>query len=178
MKGMIFSELINWVEAEYSPDCADAMIRRSSVSNDGAYTSVGYYPFIEALELLIALSSITDQPVADLARSYGQFLAQKLAEGHPNFITEYSSVYTFLSAVESKVHMEVRKLYPDAEPPSIIATEQGENLHIEYNSHRPFADIAHGLIEGFITIYKENMSVERLSTSKDGTQAKFILRPI
>ena len=173
MKGVIFSELINWAETEFSPQLADEMIQRSGLSGDGAYTTGGYYPHEDALALLTALSGLTARPINELARSYGRFLSGRLAALHPQFMANQTDTHSFLRSVESHIHSEVRKLYPEVRTPSVDASEMEGGLHVSYASHRPFADIAHGLIEGFIAYFGEDLQVERLSTSADGTRAEF-----
>ncbi len=175
MKGLIFTELVEWVEKDHSPALADAMIERSCVPSKGAYTSVGYYPSVEALELLIALSTLTSVPVPELARSYGHYLSSKLALRYPQFMVKHTNVTNFLHEVENKVHMEVRKLYPEAKPPTIIGQHTDDGFIITYSSHRPFAGVAHGLIEGFVEYFGEDWNVTQLSASDDGTQAEFRL---
>ena len=68
MKGVVFTEIMNWAEQVHSPAMVDAVITKSGVPNDGAYTSVGNYPHEEALALLSAMSEMTGQPVGALAR--------------------------------------------------------------------------------------------------------------
>jgi hypothetical protein len=176
MKGLIFSEMINWVESDFSPQLADSMIMRSGVPNDGAYTTGGYYPHEEALAMMAALSVLTERPVSDLARAYGRFLSGRLAEHHPQLMADQTDAATFLRNVEPHIHKEVRKLYPEVRTPSIDAAQQDEDLLLTYSSHRPFADIAHGLIEGFIAYFSGSEAVERISTSSDGTGAVFRIR--
>lgn len=175
MKGLVFAEMIRWTEQAFSPDLADEMIRRSGVPNDGAYTSGGYYPHGEAVALLSSLSGLTGAGVGQLARDYGHFLAGRLAALHPEFMTGQPDVTTFLQSVEPHIHSEVRKLYPEARTPQVHASLAEDGTRITYASHRPFADVAHGLIEGFVEWFDENLKVERLATRADGTEAEFLV---
>lgn len=173
MKGLVFSEMISWVESDFSPKLADSMIAQSGVPNDGAYTTGGYYPHEQALAMLGALSTLTDKPVSELARSYGRYLSWQLAATHPQLMADQTDLGEFLRNIEPHIHKEVRKLYPEVRTPSVDAKRQDDALHMTYVSHRPFADLAHGLIEGFIEYFKGAEVVERVSTAPDGTQAVF-----
>jgi Haem-NO-binding len=178
MKGVIFSEMIHWVEAEFSPRLADDMIQRSGVPNDGAYTTGGYYPHEDALAMLGALSALTERPVGELAQAYGRFLSGRLVAHHPQFMAGQTDVRAFLRNVEPHIHSEVSKLYPEVRTPRVDASDEREGLHVTYASHRPFADVAHGLIEGFVAYFGEDLQVERISTSSDGTEAEFRVGPV
>jgi len=54
------------------------------------------------------------------------------------------------------IHVEVRKLYPDAELPTFTCdTSTPGRLTMLYRSSRPFADLAEGLIAGCIAHFCE-----------------------
>jgi hypothetical protein len=176
MKGVVLSELVRFVELQFSAEVADMMIRKSQVASDGAYTSVGNYPHVEALSLIGALAEMTDVPAADLAETYGYWLAGRFVELYPAMFAGYSDVRSFLKDVDSKMHMEVKKLYEDAKTPAVIAEIDGEMLNVAYSSHRPFADVAFGLVRGYVDYFKEEWVVERNLSDPGPHSAQFILR--
>lgn len=47
MLGIVFTSLIDMLEDKVSPEFADEVIVEANLTNDGAYTAVGYYPFEE-----------------------------------------------------------------------------------------------------------------------------------
>lgn len=173
MKGIIFTEIVNWAEEVHSPAVVDAVITRSGVPNDGAYTSVGNYPHTEALALLGAMSELTQQPVSELARAYGRWLAGRFVVLYPELVGIYPDAKSLLAGVGSHIHQEVTKLYPEAKPPKVAASDNDGDLQLDYVSHRPFADVAHGLIEGFIAHFGDDLTIERENLSDDGTSARF-----
>ncbi len=176
MKGVVLSELVRFVELQFSAEMADMMIRKSQVASDGAYTSVGNYPHVEALSLIGALAEMTDTPAADLAETYGYWLAGRFVELYPSMFAGYTDVRSFLKDVDSKMHMEVKKLYEDAKTPAVIAEIDGEMLNVAYSSHRPFADVAFGLIRGYVDHFKESLVVERNSSDPGPHTALFVVR--
>ena len=178
MKGVIFAELIRWVEETHSPAIADKMIVSAGSDRDGVYTSVGNYPHEDAIELLIALGNILDLEVADLAFDYGKWLAPRFANLYPEIFSGYSDLRTFLRDIDAHHHMEVKKLYPDARTPSVVAVFDGEAIAISYASHRPFASVAHGLIVGYADYFEEDVSIERDDEETSGTIAAFRIRPL
>ena len=49
MKGVVFTEFIEMVENEFSPDLADTIITEAGLPSGGIYTSVGTYRHEEML---------------------------------------------------------------------------------------------------------------------------------
>ncbi|MBX9665647.1 heme NO-binding domain-containing protein [Novosphingobium sp.] len=176
MKGVIFSELIRWVEESYSPSVADQMIRQAQLPGNGSYTSVGTYPHVQALAMIGQLVEITGEPVNALAEAYGYWLSARFAELYPQFFVGFDDAITFLKAIDGIHQKEVTKLYPDALTPSVIAEVDGQDLLVSYASHRPFAEVAHGLIRGYIGHFGDDLVILRDETTPGPHAARFILQ--
>ncbi|NOV04372.1 hypothetical protein GC097_30810 [Paenibacillus sp. LMG 31457] len=175
MKGMVFTSFLEMVENKFSLHIVDQIIENSDLPSGGSYTSVGTYGHHEMIQLVVQLSQRTNIPVADLVRTFGEYLFTQLIELHPQFIQENSSVFSFLQKVDSYIHVEVRKLYPGAELPAFeYETPVPGTLIMSYRSSRPFADLAEGLINGCIQYYGENINMVRENLD-EGTAARFIL---
>ncbi|TWU60250.1 Heme NO binding protein [Rubripirellula tenax] len=178
MKGIVFTELIEMVEEDLGIEIADRMISGAKTANDGSYTSVGTYDHAELIQLVISLSAETGIPVADLVQTFGKHLFARFHELYPQFFAGVDSAIDFLPMVETYIHVEVRKLYPDAELPSFDCESNGGVLSMTYRSKRPFADLAEGLILACVDHYRQPISVTRHNLGKqDGTHACFVLTP-
>jgi hypothetical protein len=177
MKGVIFTEFLEMVEDEFSPEMVDQIIESSSLASEGAYTSLGNYSHHEILQLVENLSQETEIPVADLVREFGKHLIEQFVYGHQDFFTEVTTVFAFLENVEKRVHVEVKKLYPDAHPPSFEYDHQASGcLTIMYRSKRPFSDLAEGLILGAIDYFGESIHLIRQDMSTEaGFATQFTL---
>ncbi|MBY0393454.1 MAG: heme NO-binding domain-containing protein [Novosphingobium sp.] len=178
MKGLVFSELMAWAEDVYSPALVDQMIVHSGVPNDGAYTSVGNYPHGEALALLGALADLTGEPVGELARAYGYWLAGRFVTLYPEMVGIYPDAESLLAGVGPHIHEEVTRLYPEAQPPRVQANPLPDGMQLEYASHRPFALLAHGLIEGFVAYFGNRHTIAREDLDPAGTAARFTILQI
>lgn len=149
MKGIVFREFIDFVEDQAGDDVVDEMIRRANPASGAAYTAVGKYDWREMVDLVVALSEITKAPAADLTRAFGRHLFGRLKTNYPQFLVGQDNAFDFLETIENKIHVEVLKLYPDAELPTLDVRRQGSNgLFVGYSSCRPFGDLCIGMIEG------------------------------
>jgi len=176
MKGIVFTEFLEMVEDRFSPSIADRIIQLSDLRSGGAYTAVGTYDHHELLRLVTNLSRETGTPVPDLVRAFGQYLFGRFFVTYPQFFEGIEHAFDFLKNIERYVHVEVRKLYPDAELPRFECSSPAPGtLTMTYRSTRPFADFAEGLIGGCIEHFREPIDVRREDLSDGGTSARFVL---
>jgi hypothetical protein len=162
MRGVVFTEFLDMVEARFGMDVVDRIIEGAETRTGGAYTSVGTYDHREMFALVGNLSTETGTPAPDLVRSFGEHLFLRFKAGYPAFFVEVPDALSFLSAVDGYIHIEVKKLYPDAELPGFTYERPDERtLVMHYRSPRGLADLAHGLIDGCIAYFGQPVSVAR-----------------
>lgn len=102
-----------------------------------------------------------DVPVDDLVRVFGKTLIGTFRKWHGSYFDNAKDSLEFLSGIETVIHSDVRKLYPDARLPGFDCHWEGEDtLVMKYASNRPMATLAAGAIEGAIEYYKDNVTVE------------------
>ena len=178
MKGIVFREFIDMVEDQFLLETADTIIAASELSTAGAYTAVGTYPHSEMVSLVVNLSKQTGQPVPALLNHFGRHLFKRFTVIHPQYVTSYQSAFELLKQLDGNIHVEVKKLYIDAELPSFTyeALPDG-GMHFDYRSHRALADFAEGLIEGCIAHFGHAITVSRtdLPADEQGAHTRFTL---
>ncbi len=177
MKGVVFTEFLEMVEDRFSPETADRIIESAELPSGGVYTTVGTYDHGEMVRLVSCLSEETGIPAAELVRSFGVHLFGRFHMMFPQYFEGVTSSFDFLQRVDHYIHVEVRKLYPDAELPSFDCdTSEPGRLRLTYRSSRPFAALAEGLIRGCVAHYGEavDIAMEDLSDGT-GTAARFVL---
>lgn len=169
MKGIIFTEFVDMVEDKFSPEMVDTIIESSDLPSGGAYTSVGTYDHSEIVALVTALSEQTNIAAVDLIHAYCSHLFVRFTQMHPEFFADQSTVFEFLKQVDSYIHVEVKKLHPDAELPKFsYVTPSEDQLILTYESSRHLGDVAEGLIRGCIDYFKEDISIERDDQTNGG----------
>ena len=166
MKGVVFTEYLSFVEQVAGADVVDDMIDASDLASGGSYTSVGKYDYNELVSMVVALSKITGASVPDLVQAFGHHLFGRFALLYPQFFEGTTGAFEFLHGVEDRIHVEVLKLYPDAELPTIkVEQVNDQELNVEYASCRPFGDLCMGLIRGCGSFYGETLDMTHQSTS-------------
>jgi hypothetical protein len=169
VKGIVFTEFLEMVEDKFSLAMVDQIIQRSGLESGGVYTAVGTYPPAEMVRLVTELSSASGVAVPDLLKTFGRHLLTRFAKGFPQFFEGTNSALTFLQHVEDYIHVEVRKLYPDAELPTFEcdASVPGR-LVMDYRSPRRLADLAEGLMQGCADYFGESIEITRNDLSSGG----------
>ena len=177
MKGIIFQEFIMMVETMFSLETADRMMTSSTLETGGAYTSVGTYNHGEIVEMVGHLSVATGVAVPALLHTFGQYLFNSFTVRYPHHIKNVTSTYALLNVLDNKIHVDVKKLYPDAELPIFdVSHADAVVMTLLYRSKRPFADLAEGMIAGAIQHFNESISVTRCDLPcQEGAHTRFTL---
>lgn len=175
MKGIIFTEFLEMVEASFGWEISEQIIEDAALPNDGAYTSVGTYPHEELVQLVVALSQQTGVEVATLIQTFGRYAFGRFVISYPFMFSGVTDTFDFLESIEDYIHVEVLKLYPAAELPTFNTLRDGNSLQMLYQSERPFAEFAKGLIDGCINHFGQPITMTTFENNKAGTRAKFVL---
>jgi len=168
MLGIVFTEFVEMVEERFSDDVLDDVLDTPDLSTSGAYTSVGYYEHTDMIKMVVTLSKTVNVPIDDLISAFGEHLFGKLVAKYPVLVEDQNSVLDFLETIDSVVHKEVLKLYPQAELPK-FSTERlsPDQLQMTYRSKRPFSQLALGLIKGCAQHFKQQVEVSYSSSDTD-----------
>lgn len=177
MKGVVFTEFINMVEEKFGYDTVDELLMQDGLSDGGAYTAVGTYPHSEMVQLVMGLHQKTGLELPVLLKTFGKHLFDVFAQSYGMFFEHARTAFEFLNSIENYIHIEVQKLYPDAELPHFENIMIDENtLQMDYFSDRSMADLAEGLIESTFEHFQEKASIEKSVVEPNGKHVRFLLR--
>ncbi len=176
MKGIVFTEFLDLVEDKFGLEMVDKIINESQLDSEGVYTSVGTYKFSEMLQLLQHLSSNTNISIDDLLLVYAEHFFAVLAKSYPGLIDSYKDPIEMLASIENHIHIEVRKIYPDAELPTFQVLEKTENsLVMIYKSSRAMHHFGLGLMNKTFEHFNSTATIILEKIKEDGTEVKFII---
>ncbi len=179
MKGIVFTEFLDMVEAKFGYEVVDQIISESNLESDGIYTSIGTYPHSEVVSLLMNLSSEVKIDPAILLKEFGKYLFDAFLSSYPQFFTAVDNSFAFLHSIDNHIHVEVLKLYPDATLPSFQSEEiEDGTMIMTYKSERKMAGLAEGLIERSILHYDEKCSIQSEKMNEEGSEVKFTIKRI
>jgi Haem-NO-binding len=161
MKGIVFNEFVGMVEGLFGDAMMDEIFDETPLVSGGSYTSVGTYNAEELVQLVVTLSKKVNVPVNKLVHQFGLHLASVFSKKFPGFFDECIDSFSFLQRVDQHIHIEVKKLYPDADLPRFYYDKITPNsMQMIYQSKHNFGDLALGLIEGCSKHYNETLLIE------------------
>ena len=80
MKGIVFTEFLEFVESQYGLDMVNDIINKSKVPSQGTYTAIGTYDFHEMLALLTQLGDSTNLSTDTLLHVFGSFFVHVIED--------------------------------------------------------------------------------------------------
>ncbi|PSU34938.1 heme NO-binding domain-containing protein [Photobacterium lutimaris] len=176
MKGIIFTEFLDIVESRFGLDVCQQMLDDAGV--DGIYTTVGSYDHRILVKMIVCLSKITDISSEALQEVYGEALFVRLLSTMPMMDNWElpTGTFSFIEQVERHIHIEVKKLYPNANPPQFdFISKTSAQMILDYISARCFSHVCLGLIRGCVHHFNENMDIEMEPVSQDQSHVRFTL---
>lgn len=175
MKGIILSEFVEFLEDQFGFEVAQKVIDSSGVSSKGAYSRVGRYDYQELIQLLTHAVEQTDTDVDDLTQPFADHLFTVFKRDYSVFFEGVSSAAQMLTRIDGHIHVEVKKLYPDAELPKFEYQETEDVLILNYKSPRPLADVAKALVSACLKYFENRESLTQYSIDEDRCGAQFII---
>ncbi len=179
MKGIVFTEFLSMVEQKFGYETVDKIITGSNVPNDGAYSAVGTYNSSELVSLVVELNKNSGIPIPDLIKVFGNYFFGVLRDNYGVFLDRVDNLFDFFGSIHGHIHVEVKKLYPDAELPSFIIESSSENeMVMIYKSQRKLSDFALGLMEEAAKHYNEEIEIEKTLLDEEGSEVRFVITKI
>lgn len=177
MKGIVFTEFLDLVEDKFGIEMVDRIISEAQLESKGVYTAVGTYKFGEMLQLVTNLSNHTEIEVDDLLRIYGEHFFSVLVSNYGSLIDHYNDPYDLLASIENHIHVEVRKIYPNAELPTFTVVKKTDNsLEMIYSSSRALYQFGLGLMIKTFEHFNKEAKIEIEKLKEDGTEVRFMIR--
>ena len=179
MKGIVFTEFLELVEQSFGLEMVDRIIQQSELKSQGVYTAVGTYEFAEMLALLGNLSSNTGIDRDQLLKIYGEFFFKTLQDNYGSLLNQYKDPIDLLASIENHIHVEVRKIYPDAELPTFEVQEKtSDHLVLIYKSSRAMHHFGLGLMNKAFDHFGMKGSINLEKLKDDGTEMRFVINKI
>lgn len=148
---MIFQQLERLVVETAGADAWEDLLDSTDLqTSSGVFVGAKTYPDADLMGLVGSLSEMTGKPPEALVRAFGEFLFPPLLDITKDFLGEVGSARELLMQVDRVIHVEVRKVHPDAVLPEFNyeKLDVPNELVMLYKSERKLCDLAAGLIDG------------------------------
>jgi len=176
MKGVVFNEFLGMIEEKFGAEMVENLIDKTNPESGASYTSVGTYDHKEIINYVVALADESKLPVPALVKTFGKYLFHSFTQRHNAMISRYTHGFDLLDDIHDHIHVEVAKLYNNAELPHFATNRDGNTLEMIYTSERKMSDLAEGLIEETMIHFNHQSTIEKELLDLDGSKVKFIIK--
>ncbi|MFT4754122.1 MAG: hypothetical protein ACI85Q_001678 [Salibacteraceae bacterium] len=157
MKGIVFTVFLELVEDQFGIAMVEQIIAECDLKSNGVDTGADIYSYKEMVSMVNKLSELKNMPVKELLKIFGKCFFTTLSKDYSQFMKQ-PVMSMFFKTIDSYIHPEVLKLYPEAVTPSFKAKMKSDNkMVLKYDYTRRMADFAVGLIQGAAMFYKEKI---------------------
>lgn len=176
MKGIVFTEFLEMVENKFDYETVDEILTKKELPSGGIYSSVGTYSHQEMFVLVQNLHETSGIPIANLLEVFGEYLFGTLYRAYGSMFQDLTSAFDMLHSIEGYIHVEVRKLYPDAELPTFNTISRNDKeLVLDYTSERRMSDLAVGLMRGCLKQFGEEAEIQKEELTDKPNTVRFTL---
>lgn len=173
MKGVVFTEFLDFTESSFGDELLEDVVEAVDFPHGCSYTAVGTYPSAEMVALVSELARQSGTGAQVLLRAFGEHLLRALHRRFPMFF-EVDGPIELLARVDDTIHVEVVKLFPDAELPTFEVLERTDtSIRLRYRSPRCLGPLAEGLIAGALEHWGRTGSIRTNVEEADGSVLVF-----
>ena len=123
MKGVIFNLVEKFITENWGEEKYEEVLSLCSLQTKEPFVGPGTYPDADLISIVGKASEVLGVSVPDALKAFGKFMLPQLIAKFPNFVTPYKNPKDFLMTIDSVIHVEVRKLYRDADTPKFTFTD-------------------------------------------------------
>jgi len=152
MKGEIFNLLEAFIVERFGDVAFERILERArgKLTTRETFVGPGTYPDQDFMTLFMAATREAGISAGVAQFEFGRFCFPRLMNKLPkDMIDRAASARDLLKSIHAVIHVEVRKIYRDAEPPNFTYAEPDEKtLVMTYRSRRGLFDLVEGLMTG------------------------------
>lgn len=178
MKGILLAEFVEYLEINLGEETAQKIIDDSNLESQGAYSRVGFYDYQELLSLLTQAVKETKLDANEVLTDFCFHVFKTLKEDYSFFFEGVNEAAEMLIRLDDHIHVEVQKLYPDAELPKFTYTKEGKVITLNYSSPRPMALVAKGMLEACLLMFDGREKLSEYTIADDHKSATFIVQTV
>lgn len=178
MKGLVLCEFVEYLEERLGSDAAQELIDEAELASGGAYSRVGRYDYQEMIKLLTDASSKHNADAGVLLNEFSDHLFGVFKRDYGAFFEGKENAIAMLKHIDDHIHVEVQKLYPDAELPKFSFEETDGKLDLYYTSPRPLADVAQALVTSCLKHFGNQEQLVAAELADDRKSAHFVVQTV
>lgn len=178
MKGVVFNLLEAFVVENWGEEAYEEILGLCPLQTKEPFVGPGTYPDLDLFTIATISAERIGVPLPEALRGFGRFAFPHLARKFPDYAKNAKDAKTFLMGVDSVIHVEVRKLMPDAVTPKFdYSGDVKDGLNVRYQSTRKLCSFMEGLLDGLGDYYSSQVLHEQTACMHRGADhCDFVVR--
>lgn len=171
MQGSIYTSFSEMIIDKMGMEQWNELLEKTNPPSKGVYTSGQQYEDSELINMVVELSNKTGIEVEKLVEAFGQYLFDSLYKSSPVDVSKMDNLREFLLSIDQVIHVEVKRLHPNAYLPK-FEYEEGDNgeLIMYYTSKRKLCHASVGLIYGAAKKFNQVIKIGHPECMHDGAE--------
>ncbi|KZN38718.1 heme NO-binding domain-containing protein [Pseudoalteromonas luteoviolacea] len=160
MKGHIFMLLEEFVSEVAGDELLYDALEQCSFDSSQGFVRTENYPDEQLVELVGIVVGKMGIPLSQAHFGFGRWLYPKLSTLLPAQFTQYPHPAYVLKQLDTLHNVELKKLYPDAQPPAFeYCSTSAYTAQLIYTSPRKLFDLVKGVLAGMSHFYQVGIEV-------------------
>jgi hypothetical protein len=151
MKAFIVTSMVDMLDRQHGSGQVDAILADAGLTGLRGVDPHSDVPVQSIVRLSMVAAEALNTEVDDLVEQFGWYIFGVLVIEFPDQVSQ-PDFHAFLRAVNTQIHPEMRRRFPNAEVPTVTVEEaDGDSFLVRYASKRPFTRLACGIISAAST---------------------------
>jgi hypothetical protein len=171
MKGIVFVKFNEFIEELWGEEFWDEILDEADLSSEGTYTTVVTYDDQELFKLIGLVADRQNISEREAQFAFGKWVFKEFYSIAPSGAHDFEDVFEFLHAVQDFIHVEVKKLSPNALVPEFkFLSETSNKLSFHYISPRQLCFFCEGIVYGLAQQIGQAVNVSQSECEHEGGQ--------
>lgn len=178
MKGIIFKHFEAFITDLFGAETFESILEQTTLRTPLPFVGPATYPDEDLVALTGTAVRLSGLAPEDALFAFGRSLYPRLAASVPWLIERHRNTKSLLLELDREIHVEVRKIMPEAITPRILCRDLGDGaLEVTYRSPRKLCALFRGLLDAAGASYGERVALEERECVHHGAEAcRFELR--
>ena len=178
MKGLVFNLLEDFIVEGWGEEAYEEIFAECPLKTKEPFVGPGTYPDSDLVTIAQVGAAKLGVTLDEALVAFGKFSFPRLAAKVPKIMRYQRDAKRFLMSIDSVIHVEVRKLFPEAVTPRFTCVDVGEDrLEIRYESDRGLCRFMEGLLLGVAEHFETDIAFEQTACLHRGADhCHFALR--
>ena len=162
MKGHIFQLLEDFITEIAGHDTLDEILDACEFQTKEPFIRTGNYPDRDLIELVRKTTKKLGISTEEAHRAFGMWIFPHLTKLVSPGIVEVGHAKSFLMMIGQIHEVELKKLWPDASPPSFTVRDTGPGtMRMTYDSPRQMFELVEGVLKSVAEFYEVDIDFEK-----------------